>query len=59
MERGSYINGKKHGDWEIFDDSGLLVSSAFLEDGKISGSLKIYNQQGELINTIEYDSAEE
>ena len=58
MEKGNYINGKKHGDWEVFDNKGILVSSAFLKDGKISGDLKIYNSQGELMNKIEYENIE-
>ena len=58
MEKGNYINGKKHGDWEVFDNKGILVSSAFLKDGKISGDLNIYNSQGELMNQIEYENIE-
>jgi len=37
----------------------VLVSSAFMQRGEISGYLNIYNNQGELINKIDYDNAEE
>ncbi len=59
MESGNYINGEKNGNWEVFDENGVLVSSAFMQRGEISGHLNIYNNQGELINKIDYDNAEE
>jgi len=33
-EKGNIINGKKEGDWDVFDENGKYIKTVFYVDGK-------------------------
>lgn len=51
------LNGKRHGEWLIWDDRSKLRAKMFYEHGIRKGEWKIYNQQGHLISERDYSKS--
>ncbi|MFN4915052.1 MAG: toxin-antitoxin system YwqK family antitoxin [Sphingomonadales bacterium] len=48
MERGSYKNGVKHGDWEYYHENGQLSSKGAYSNGAKEGVWEEYHGNGQL-----------
>tara|TARA_B100001939_G_C16877116_1_gene589144 strand:+ start:149 stop:616 length:468 start_codon:yes stop_codon:yes gene_type:complete len=47
-------DGKKHGNWKIWDNEGNLKALMIYENGKRVGSWKIWDENGQLAQIISY-----
>ncbi|MDX2359462.1 MAG: hypothetical protein QNK23_01555 [Crocinitomicaceae bacterium] len=57
--RGLMVCGNKIGEWEYFDENGLLEKKVNLnDDGEIDGIYKEYHPNGQLAYKVEYDDGD-
>jgi antitoxin component YwqK of YwqJK toxin-antitoxin module len=52
------INGKKTGIWKEFYENGVLKKEKNYLDGKLNGYLKLYTNEGKLVESIKYKNGE-
>ena len=48
------VNGKNHGQFELYNENGVLIEQGTFHENLHHGVFKYYNDEGELIEQIEY-----
>ncbi|MCK5029342.1 MAG: hypothetical protein KAR57_06895 [Bacteroidales bacterium] len=51
-------NGSKEGVWKEFYRTGILKEEETYLDGKLNGYVKLYNEEGKLVESIKYNNGE-
>ena len=51
------LNGKKHGEYKLYDDKGTLREHGFWKDSELHGERKVWNNDGILKRHELYENA--
>lgn len=55
MSKGKYIDKKKHGVWELYDEEGRKIKNEEYNKGVKQGTWKVWDKNDILVESIQYD----
>jgi antitoxin component YwqK of YwqJK toxin-antitoxin module len=55
VAEANYKNGKKHGDWFIWDDNGTMRFEMHYTNGEKTGLWKMFDENGNLVSEVKHE----